>query len=63
MKKAYAITKAAAAAARPATAYDAALALAAPVNVAIGATLLRVSRELDAVGWSTTYLVVAVQDP
>jgi len=62
VKKAYAITKAAAAA-RPATAYDAALALAAPVNVAIGATLLRVSRELDAVGWSTTYLVVAVQDP
>jgi hypothetical protein len=35
----YAITKAAAAA-RPATAYDAALTLAAPLNVAIGATLL-----------------------
>ena len=52
MKKPYAITKAAAAA-RPATAYDAALALAAPLNVAIGATLSRVSRELDEVGYST----------
>ena len=37
--KPYAITKAAAAA-RPATAYEAAFALAAPVNLAIGAALL-----------------------
>jgi hypothetical protein len=37
-------------AARPATAYDTALTLAAPLNVAIGATLLRVSRESDKVG-------------
>ena len=49
-------------AARPATAYDAALTLAAPLNVAIAATLLRVSRELEEVGWSI-YLVVLVQDP